>query len=283
MSVVSVVCGTVLYETPPDDLRRLAKSVQTAASTAGVSYNFSAIDNSTCTTQENFAEIVGKAIPAVLHPSEGNIGFGSGHNRLMSQAFAENAQYYIALNPDGFLHPDAISALVARAQRVDDFALLEARQFPNEHPKIYNFKTLETPWCSGACLMIPQRLHAEIGGFDDGFFMYCEDVDLSWRTRLAGARCLMVPEAFFFHDIVDRAQSNSARWHMALSMKRLMSKWLYGIAPRRLEKVIADMLVDVPEAERLKGSKVGTAIEKIEHSSIADFQHYFGFAPFRWA
>jgi GT2 family glycosyltransferase len=282
VSSASVVCGTVLYETPRGDLLRLAKSVSTAAEVAGISCRFSAIDNSGHETEDSFADATAGLIPANLHRSEGNIGFGGGHNRLMRRAFDRGANYYVALNPDGFLHPEAISALITRAKQFDDFALLEARQFPNEHPKIYDFQTLDTPWCSGACLMFTKRVYSEIGGFDDDFFMYCEDVDYSWRTRLSGGRCIMVPDAFFFHDVVGRERSDFVRWHMALSMKRLMSKWLEGVAPLRLTTFLAEMLFDVPASILQMGSKTGALIENVHRNEIAEFRHFFGFAPFRW-
>jgi GT2 family glycosyltransferase len=42
---------------------------------------------------------------------------------------------------------------------------------------------------------------SELGGFDaDTFFLYCDDVDLSWRARLAGYRVVHAPRACVFHD-----------------------------------------------------------------------------------
>ncbi|WP_125461667.1 MULTISPECIES: glycosyltransferase family 2 protein [Rhodomicrobium] len=279
----SVVCGVVLYETPVEDLRRLAQSVRVAGEAAGLPCRLAAIDNSGRTTDAAFAEAVPGGIDAELYTHRGNIGFGRGHNLLMDAAFADGASHYLACNPDGFLHADAIKAMHARSSQFDDFALIEARQFPNEHPKLYDCAALTTPWCSGACLMVPRRLHAEIGGFDDGFFMYCEDVDYSWRARLAGAACIIAPDAFFFHDVQDRPDSRFARWHMALSMKRLMSKWLCGAAPLRLTTLLAEMLYDAPDEALRAGSRAGQPLGHPRCGEVADFRHYFGFAPFRWS
>jgi GT2 family glycosyltransferase len=278
----SIVCGVVLYETPPEDLRRLAHAVRVAGDVAGVRCRLAAIDNSGRETEASFAEATAGSAGATLHAHEGNIGFGRAHNRLMEAAFADGADYYVLCNPDGFLHPAAVKALVSRSAQFDDFALVEARQFPNEHPKIYDFATLRTLWCSGACLLVPKPLHAEIGGFDDGFFMYCEDVDYSWRARLAGASCVIAPDAFFFHDVLDRPASDFARWHMALSMRRLLSKWISGIVPPPLTRSVDEMLADAPDEALRIGSRPGEPLDHPQCGEIANFRHFLGFAPFRW-
>ena len=278
----SIVCGVVLFETPPEDVRRLAHAVIVAGDVAGARCRLAAIDNSGRETDTSFAEATSGSAGARLQAHEGNIGFGRGHNRMMEAAFADGADYYVLCNPDGFLHPNAIKALVSRSAQFDDFALVEARQFPNEHPKIYDFATLKTPWCSGGCLLVPKRLHAEIGGFDDGFFMYCEDVDYSWRARLAGASCVMAPDAFFFHDVLGRPASDFARWHMALSMRRLLSKWISGIVPPPLTRSVAEMLADAPDEALRIGSQPGEPLDHPQCGEIANFRHFLGFAPFRW-
>jgi GT2 family glycosyltransferase len=283
VSEPQLVCGTVLYETPPRDVKRLAQSARVACETAEIACRFAAIDNSDRETAASFAAAAAGIAHAELHPHEGNIGFGKGHNRLMEKAFADGAEFYLGLNPDGFLHPRSIAAMMARSALQDDFALVEARQFPNEHPKIYDPESLITPWCSGACFLIPRRLHREIGGFDEDFFMYCEDVDYSWRARLSGAPCVMAADAFFFHDTLDRGESDFVRWHMALSMKRLLSKWVKGAAPLRLTTLVAEMLFDAPETAFTLGSKPGLPMGDPRAGEICDFRNIFGFAPFRWS
>jgi GT2 family glycosyltransferase len=52
--------------------------------------------------------------------------------------------------------------------------------------------------CAGAALYRRAMLE-DIGGFDEDFFMYCEDGDLSFRAQLAGYRCLYVPDAVVYH------------------------------------------------------------------------------------
>jgi GT2 family glycosyltransferase len=52
--------------------------------------------------------------------------------------------------------------------------------------------------CGGAALYRRALFH-DVGAFDEDFFMYLEDVDLAWRARLAGWRCLYAPEARVLH------------------------------------------------------------------------------------
>jgi GT2 family glycosyltransferase len=77
----------------------------------------------------------------------------------------------------------------------------DARQVPFEHPKDYDPVTGDTSWSSGACSMTQRTAFERIGGFDhETFFMYCDDVDYSWRLRLRGYRAVYAPSAALFHD-----------------------------------------------------------------------------------
>ena len=58
----------------------------------------------------------------------------------------------------------------------------------------------EVAFLSGACLAIPRETWQRLGGFDEAFFMYQEDVDLSLRLRLAGGRLGIEPAAVVDHD-----------------------------------------------------------------------------------
>ena len=52
---------------------------------------------------------------------------------------------------------------------------------------------------SGAAFLIRRDLFGQLGGFDERFFMYLEDTDLSWRAALVGVRCLFVPGSIVYH------------------------------------------------------------------------------------
>jgi len=54
-------------------------------------------------------------------------------------------------------------------------------------------------WASGCCLVIKKSLFLEIGGFDKSFFLYAEDLDLSWRVWNEGYKILTVPNSRIYH------------------------------------------------------------------------------------
>jgi GT2 family glycosyltransferase len=55
-------------------------------------------------------------------------------------------------------------------------------------------------WVSGACVLVPRGLLERLGGFDEGFFLYCEDIDLCRRIRDLGFDVRYEPEAVAVHE-----------------------------------------------------------------------------------
>ncbi|MEB3767348.1 glycosyltransferase family 2 protein [Acinetobacter sp. MD2] len=161
-----------------------------------------------------------KNIKITVYQGE-NIGFGRGHNDIFSKISNESSAY-LCLNPDGVLHNETIEKLVNRAIKNDWNGIFEAIQEPIMHPKKYNPNTGNTEWCSGACLLIPNDIYKKISGFDEDFFLYCEDVDLSWRVKSHGYQCITCPDALFFHYAVDRKSREIEIWRSALL---LAHKW----------------------------------------------------------
>ena len=137
-------------------------------------------------------------------------------------------KFFLILNPDTYLDRFCLEELIRFYENHSDAGLVEARQFPSEHPKEYSLEDGSTPWCSGACLLIDARHFVSIDGFDETFFMYMEDVDLSWRTHLAGRKCYYVETAtcghatgiFWDHPYTTRSeQTMSLRNHLILLKK----------------------------------------------------------------
>ena len=82
----------------------------------------------------------------------------------------------------------------------EEVGMVEARQTPIEHQKEYDVETLETDWATTACAVFSKALFDELNGFDsETFFLYCDDLDFSWRVRLAGYKIIYQPLAPVFH------------------------------------------------------------------------------------
>lgn len=180
-----------------------------------------------------------------------NTGYGYGNNLLAKDV---KTDYLMIMNPEVIVSPNVIEVLL-EVFRDPDAGIAEARQIPVEHPKAFDPVTFETSWASGACFMIPTALFHEMNGFDsDHFFMYCEDVDLSWRIRLSGKKVLYQSLAGVFHA---RRLSREGRnqpsqteiVYTVLSEALLAYKWFYQeYAWKRLQIAAEKNMPGGPEA-----------------------------------
>ncbi|MFM8558862.1 MAG: glycosyltransferase family 2 protein, partial [bacterium] len=72
----------------------------------------------------------------------------------------------------------------------------------------------EVAWASGAALLVPRRAWADVGGLDDGFFMYREEVDWCRRARARGWRVRYVPSATFTHTGQHASKGSGGRTYL---------------------------------------------------------------------
>jgi GT2 family glycosyltransferase len=166
-------------------------------------------------------ELVRENYPAIRLLCGANDGYAGGNNR---GANAARGAYLVLLNPDTTLLPGALDALIAPLVSSPELGLTTACVVFMDRPEIVNtcgntvqFTGLtycrgagqqrsrftvpaEVDAVSGAAFAIRSELFAALGGFDEQFFMYVEDTDLSWRARLAGFRCWYTPDAIVKHD-----------------------------------------------------------------------------------
>ena len=122
---------------------------------------------------------------------------------------SNGADIFLIQNPDVIVAPRLIEIMVTEFNR-PGVGMVEAKQLPIEHPKDYDPQTGETGWATTACTMIPAPLFRELNGFDaESFFLYCDDVDFSWRVRLSGLKVIFQPAAVAFHD---KRLTREGRW-----------------------------------------------------------------------
>ena len=171
------------------------------------------VDN---TSKDGSAEICEKEMAAwpngVFLQTGGNYGFGGGSNRGAKIA---RGKYLFFLNPDVWLEPDCLEELVRHAKnggatvacpRVLDYdsdtvQMVGASGFdlfgclipvqPGE-----NFNHL---FAAGTFFFISHGLFQKLGGFDEEFFLYNEEMDLSWRVWMAGESIQLIPSARIHH------------------------------------------------------------------------------------
>lgn len=268
---MKLIVGVVTYNSPPAELARFLRSLARARDVVGARAEIGllSIDNGEA------ADWPAMPMPHRALPTAGNVGFAVAANRIFAQGFgAEQADAVLLANPDGAFHPDSIAHLLDTHGR-DPSALVEARQFPEEHPKDYDPSDGTTDWVSGCCLLVPRAIWDRLGGFDERFFLYMEDIDLSWRAKQAGFHLRVAPRALFMHDVI-RAHDQARHRQMVLARRALAHKWNAQAARMAAEQELA-MLGCPPEAL----PPLGAAEPGVSRADVFD-RHRSYLAEGRW-
>lgn len=180
----------------------------------------------------SLARLAASDAEAVLVPSGSNLGYGRGMNLGVARAHGE---VLLICNPDLVVEDGALAAMLAALETHADVAVVgpkllgadgvrypSARRFPslvdaaghavfglvrpdNAFTRRYQLADgdldheSDVDWVSGACVAIRREAFSSISGFDPGYFMYVEDLDLCWRLHRAGWRVLYSPSAVVTH------------------------------------------------------------------------------------
>lgn len=180
------------------------------------------------------AEAIREAVPAAdVVAGSTNLGFAGGMQLLMARS---TAPWFLALNSDAWPEPGAIEALLATGRAHPEAAAvaplllrpdgsLEHSTFPFPSLRVAALTALggyqrlwprlarrlalvgawdhaeprEVDWAVGAALLMRRSVIEEIGGFDESFFMYAEDLEWCWRARTAGWTIRFEPRAVVRH------------------------------------------------------------------------------------
>ncbi|WP_239423545.1 glycosyltransferase family 2 protein [Snodgrassella communis] len=221
LSTHQLTIGLIIYNNPIDEIERCLQSIYSQQFPQD-KIQIIIRNQGNNHTLEQIQQLIQERSWYNIEAYQGrNIGFGAGHNDIFSR-ISTQSKAYLCLNPDGFLHPDALVELIKIADFNNWQGIFEAIHEPIMHPKYFDPKTGVTAWCSGACVLIPVNIYQSINGFDEDFFLYCEDVDLSWRVKAMGYQCFTCANALFFHYAMDRKDRELEIWKAAVL---LAHKW----------------------------------------------------------
>jgi GT2 family glycosyltransferase len=190
-----------------------------------------------------------------------NVGFGQAHNQALA---ISESRYHIICNPDIIVSSDVFSPLAALLDRYPDIAIAcpqfrytngELQPLNRHHPTVIDLllrrlptkvtgplfkrrlehydmrdigyeRSYDVPFVSGAFMFCRTRVLKEIQGFDERFFLYFEDADLSRRVQNHGYRSVYCPNASVTHVWARLAhKSPSGSWIFVQSAYKYFRKW----------------------------------------------------------
>jgi GT2 family glycosyltransferase len=148
----------------------------------------------------------------VFLPTGGNFGFGGGNNRGAAIA---RGKYFLFINPDVWFEPDCLEKLVqgieaagtgAGCARVMDYDSETIQTLGSRGFDIFGCavavgdkQQMPRPFTVSTFFFLRQDLFQKVGKFDEEFFLYAEEMDLSWRVWISGDAITLVSSAKIHH------------------------------------------------------------------------------------
>lgn len=176
-------------------------------------------------------------------------GFGANHNQAFSFC---DSQFFCVLNPDISFDENpfpqllqvasgGVGLVAPIAKNLDGGIEDSVRRFPSpvsillrrlfDYQDGYSFAqgdaSFYPEWVGGMCMLFKSSAYAGLGGFDEAYFMYVEDVDICTRLWRAGYKVLVCPSAVVFHDArrASRKSLQHLSWHIS-SLLRYFFRYL---------------------------------------------------------
>lgn len=187
------------------------------------------------------------AFPVKIIRNINPLGFGANHNQAFLQS---TGRYYCVVNPDIRMNGDPFMQLIACLSdasvgvvapivlgangEVED----SARRFPSPFKilcKVFGGckggdywmadKPFYPDWVGGMFMLFPRGVYEQLGGFDQRYFLYYEDVDICARLRLRGYEVLLCTDANVIHEAQRSSHRNLRylRWHLTSMMRFFLS------------------------------------------------------------
>ena len=189
----------------------------------------------------------------VLCENDRPVGFGANHNRAFARDASMGAsQAFAVFNPDLRLRGDPIASMVKALQERPSVGAVYPRQVDSAGAPSDSERLVPSPrrllarylgtkprppevpsggtpdWVNAACLLVRREAYEQIGGFDERYHMYCEDVDFCLRLQLAGWALVRAEDTWIEH-AAQRASHRKIRhlvWHLS-SLGRLWRSEVY--------------------------------------------------------
>ncbi len=188
------------------------------------------VDNYTSAAELDRVQRLSDANGWTLVASPTNLGFGGGVNAGVRAAGAAGALRFLLLNPDARIDRPGLLRLIDRVSADpltvaapvitttegrlwfdgSDLYLATGRMRATRK-RAPDSTAAVTEWLTGACLLISAEMWDRVGGFDERYFLYWEDVDLSWRCRANGASLVVVRDAHAVHDEGGTSQTSAGQ------------------------------------------------------------------------
>ena len=156
-----------------------------------------------------------------------NLGFGVANNKAVKYTTAE---YLFFLNIDCEIYSDTLSKIENSIlnNKDNNIGIYELKQEPYEHPKYYDPINGETKWASGACMIMKSKLFKKIGGFDKKIFLYCEDVEISFKVRKLGYKIIYLNNVSIIHYSYNEAYEFKESQYVNSTPNNLYLRLKYG-------------------------------------------------------
>lgn len=253
------VSAVIVTYRRPDLLAECLRSVDRALLVVGEETELVVVDNG---SNDGTSEFVRRQFRgAVLVHLPTNVGF----TRAVAEGIRRaSGEWVLLVNDDVVVEPDAVRHLLATGRTSPNVGSVAAQMRFADRPDVINSAGIEVDrlgvatdrlvgasvessetepvevfGVSGGAALYRRRMLDEIGGFDESFFAYLEDVDVAWRARMRGWRALYCPTAIAYHHHSATLVHGSPLKYFLVGRNRirLLAKnahpghlWRYGLA-----------------------------------------------------
>ena len=265
-----------------DLLRECLRSIE--AGKGGLSLEIIVVDSA---SSDDSVAMVRSEFPSVhLIACTENVGFPRGNNLGLQEA---RGDYLLLLNPDTVIVDDALAVLVSYLQANPDVGVVgpqllnldgsvqsSRRRFPTAATGFFESTWLEglapgilrryyaldlpddatadVDWLTGACIMVPRSPYEAVGGMDEGYFMYSEELDWCRRIKESGRRVVYYPAAQVIHHVGKSSEQAVTARHINFNQAKL----------RYFRKYHGRFMAAIPRVFLLAGYAWQIALESVK-------------------